>query len=128
MAAVADMIARRGKAREFIAFERLATVASPLGPKRETWAAIAGSRRSATIYWGSGSERRGAAGSGDERRAAAGTVQAVQAATFVVLADSVTQTITARDRITYAGLAWGITSIAAPDRREVQFTATAIRG
>lgn len=104
---------RRDKA---IAFERAAIARGALGTKSAAgWAAL-GSRLAKVLY-GSGSERRQAAVEG-----------AVQTATFRVLADSLTNTVTERDRISFAGQAWDVTGIAPIGSDEIEFTATAARG
>lgn len=61
-------------------------------------------------------------GKGEERRQAA-VEQGKQAASFVMLADSMTKTVTLRDRLAYAGDTWEIVGIMPIDRAEIEFTA-----
>lgn len=87
------------------------------GAAPESWTAL-GTR------WGKPSY-----GSGAERRSAAGE-QAVQAVTVRVLADTLTRSVTHKDRLSFDGLVWDITSIvpiggAAPTY--LDFTAMASR-
>ena len=105
------MAARGAGARtESIGFERAETTRGPSGQQREEWVAFAGAK--ASIYWGSGSERRQAAQE-------AGS----QAASFVVLATSRMRGVSIRDRITYGGASWDILSIVPRGRDEIEFNA-----
>ena len=108
-----------GQRNAAVQFQRNAAGRSALGGKAaENWQDL-GAARLAKVLYGSGAERRAAAGE-----------QAVQAATFRLLADSVTGTVTVRDRISFDGLHWDITSVApigGPAPREYEFTATASR-
>lgn len=108
-----------GKRSRRVGFERATAARGALGGKSAvTWSA-AGSRL-AGIRYGSGAERQAATAEG-----------ATQAATVRVLADDLTRTITARERITFDGLAWDITAIAPigqGNRGEIEFTVTANRG
>lgn len=101
-----------------IAFERSTTSRSGLGTvSASSWAEIG--ERWAKVLFGTGAERREAATEGS-----------TQAATFRVRADDLTTTITAKDRIAYAGRSWDITGIAPIGRgpAEIEFTATAAAG
>ncbi len=108
-----------GQRDKAIVFERGAATRGGLGqPGEKVWTAI-GPSRLAKVLYGSGAERRQAAAEG-----------AVQAATFRVLADSLTRTVVATDRISFDGLAWDVTGIApigGPVAYEIEFTAMANR-
>ena len=109
-----------GQRRETIAFERGTSARSALGVTMESqWSAL-GSRL-ASVRFGSSGERREAAQDG-----------AVQAATFRALADTLTRSVTARDRIVWRGSAWDITGavVVQPPvgAAEVEFTAVAALG
>ena len=107
-----------GERNKLITFQRNIAGRSPLGGTAAAiWESL-GSRM-AKVLWGSGAERRGAAGE-----------QAGQPATFRVLADTITTTITVRDRIAYLGAYWDVTSavpIGGPSGAEFEFTAVASR-
>ena len=110
------------KRNQRIAFERTSATRGALGqPGAASWAAL-GSRW-ALVRYGSGSERMASA-----------LESAVQAATFRVLADTLTTTVLATDRIAFGGLTWDITAIAPivppgfGSATEIEFTATAARG
>ncbi|KLE32454.1 head-tail adaptor protein [Aurantiacibacter luteus] len=101
-----------GRRDKLIGLERASTEADDYGEDRETWAAL--TTRYAEVWMGKGSERREAAAE-----------RGRQAATFGVADDSVTRTLTLRDRVTYAGSAWDIESIApdTPERGWIEITA-----
>lgn len=66
-------------------------------------------------------------GTSAERREAAGAEAAVQAATFRVLADGLTRTLTARDRVVFDNAAWDIAAPVPVGRDEIEITAVANR-
>ena len=107
-----------GQFNKKIGFERNGAGRSALGGvAAPSWSSL-GTRKAKVLY-----------GTGAERRAAAGE-QAVQPATFRVRADSLTLTVTQKDRITLDGLAWDVTGIAlvgGPVAQEIEFTTTASR-
>lgn len=108
-----------GQRNMVVLFQRNAAGRSPMGGAAAAdWQAL-GTSRLAKVLYGTGAERRGVAGE-----------QAAQAATFRVLADSLTRTVTHKDRIVFGGMNWDITNIApigGPSPREIEFTATASR-
>lgn len=107
-----------GELNQTIGFERNTAGRTAMGgAAAPSWTPL-GSRKAKILY-----------GTGAERRAAAGE-QAVQPATFRVRADTLTKSITQKDRITVDGLAWDITSIApigGPSPTFIDFTAMASR-
>lgn len=109
-----------GQRRENITFQSTNEARDSLGVMADgTWADIG--TRLASVRFGSSGERREAA-----------VEQATQAITFRVLADTLAETITAQDRISWDGLAFDITGIARirppAGAAEIEFTATASRG
>lgn len=105
-----------GQRDKRITFQRAVRTRSSLGtPTAGAWSDLGA--RWAKVLYGSGAERRQAA-----------TEQAVQPATFRVLADTLTRSIIATDRISFDGLVWDITNISPIGRpAEIEFTATANR-
>jgi head-tail adaptor len=107
-----------GQRIQAVTFQRNTAGRSAMGGlAAASWEAL-GSRRAKVLY-GTGAERRGAAGE-----------LAVQPATFRLLADSLTRTITVKDRIAFLGGYWDITSIVpigGPQATEIEFTAVAAR-
>lgn len=106
-----------GKRDQQITFNRaVVPLRSALGTNQAaSWTNIG--LRWANILYGTGAERR-----------EAGADRAVQAATFRTLADTLTKTVTARDRIEHNGLTYDIAGIALIGRAEIEFTGTASRG
>lgn len=99
-----------------IVFQRATQALAGLGTKGPgSWADIGG--RLASVQWGGSQERR-----------EAGVEGAAQSASFRCLADSLTRTVTVKDRIRFAGLTWDVTGMAEIGRNEIEFSATATRG
>ncbi len=101
-----------GRRDQIITFERATVTKDDYGEEIETWGVIA--TRDAEVYLGKGSERRELA-----------MERGRQAATFGVSSDSVTRTVSLKDRIGYNGSPWDIEGIApdTPERGWMEFTA-----
>lgn len=84
-----------GTLRDRITFERASVVLDDFGGEIETWAPLGA--RWANVNYGKGQERREAA-----------QLNATVPATFRVRRDTLTKTITPRDRIAFAGATWNI--------------------
>ena len=96
-----------------VMFQRYETVEDPFGGETKEWADY--EPEWANVVYGSGSERREAAQE-------AGSLTA----TFYVLRNAKTQALTVKDRVSYDGATWDITS-AVPSRtynEEIEVTAT----
>lgn len=106
---------RAGRRDKRIIFERAAIEQNDHGDDIEAWRFAF--KRSAQVWMGKGSERREAA-----------MEQGSQAATFGLLLDSMTRTLTLKDRIVWSGSVWDIESLApdTPKRGEIEITA--VRG
>lgn len=94
-----------------ITFERATNTANDYGEDVPAWASVG--ERKAAVFYGRGDERRQAAMEGG-----------AQPASFQFHADTLTRTITVRDRINFDGSVWDITAIAPLDRRVIDITAT----
>jgi len=99
-----------GKRDRRVTIQRFTATKDEYGEDIETWADL-GTRWTAIFY-----------GKGEERRQAA-VEEGKQSASFVMLADSITKTISVRDRLSYAGDAWDIVGISPIGRAEIEFTA-----
>jgi SPP1 family predicted phage head-tail adaptor len=93
-----------------VVFERATVSKSPMGAEVATWTAIA--TRWADVRYGTGSERRAAAQEGSSAPA-----------TIRVLKDSVTRTLTPRDRAILDGASWDIESVVPFERAGIDITA-----
>lgn len=103
-----------GERTNRIAFLRLGGGLDDHGGEIPGWAEFCSTL--ASIFWGSGNERREAAREG-----------ASQAASFVVLATARTRGVTVQDRIGFDGGAWEIKGIGKRGRRELEFNAVRAR-
>lgn len=110
-------MAGRGDYDTLIEFQRQTTVKSPLGPEKPGgWAPI--TQAFAKVMFGTGQERRDGASQG-----------AAQVATFRVLSTAKTRAVTVKDcRIMWGSQAWNITGWANFKRKDIDFTAVAVRG
>lgn len=98
-----------GKLKNRVAIQRATTAQDEYGEEIETWADL--TARWAAIFYGKGDERRQAA-----------MEQGKQPASFVMRDDSVTRTVTIRDRLAHAGGLWDIVGISPVDG-DIEFTA-----
>lgn len=100
-----------GKRDTLVSFERATVVQDDYGEEVSTWAELG--QEWAAINWGRGDERRQAA-----------MEQGAQPATFNVLDNSMTRSVTLKDRLTVEGHAWDIESnVPAKKRGERDITA-----
>lgn len=102
-------IATRDK---LISLQRASATTDDYGEEVMTWAEIG--KEKAAVLFGRGSERRQAA-----------QTQSAQSVTFTVLSNSVTRSLTAKDRIVWNDVAWDLAGPGSPVRRgELEITAT----
>lgn len=102
---------KKGRLKWRVTIERFTVTQDDFNEDIEAWAPLA--TRSAAIYYGKGEERREAA-----------METASQAASFEMIADSVTRSVTVKDRLSYDGGTWDITGISPLGRSGISFTAT----
>ncbi len=102
---------RAGYLTERVTIERATSSRDAMNAKVETWAPL-GTRWCQVNY-----------GRGDERREAA-RESATLPASFRFRADGVTTSLTVKDRLTFEGAAWDITSVVPFERVGVDVTAT----
>jgi len=98
-----------GKLKNRVAIQRFTTAPDEYGELIETWAGL--TARWAAIFYGKGEERRQAA-----------VEQGKQSASFVMRDDSVTRTVTIRDRLSFAGDVWDLVGISPLDG-DIEFVA-----
>ncbi len=103
---------RAGRREALITFQRATATQDDYGEEALSWASL-GTEWAAVFY-----------GRGDERRQAA-MEQGQQSATFQVLSNTVTRSVTLKDRLTLGGYIWDIVSIAPMQRGLIEFTGTA---
>lgn len=96
--------------------ERASVTTDPYGGEIESWAALG--QEWAAVYYGRGDERRQAA-----------MEQGSQAATFGMISNTLTRSLTLKDRLQFDGSEWDITSVAldTPKRGELEVTAVRSR-
>lgn len=97
-----------GQRDKRVTIERFTSTRDEYNEPVEQWSVV-GTRWTAIFY-----------GKGEERRQAA-VEEGKQSASFVMLADSITKTISVRDRLFYAGDAWDIVSVSPVGRAEIEF-------
>lgn len=101
---------KKGKLNNRVTIQRFTTTQDENNEDIEDWTDLA--TRWSAIFYGKGEERR---------EAAVETGQ--QSASFVMLPDSVTKTITLKDRLSFKGDTWDIVGISPIGRTEIEFTA-----
>ncbi|MFN6934938.1 MAG: head-tail adaptor protein [Tsuneonella sp.] len=102
-----------GRRDTLLTLQRYTVTQDDYGEEQPTWADIG--TEWAAIYWGRGDERRQAA-----------MEQGTQAATFNMLSNTLTRSLTLRDRISGEAGTFDIVGVApdTPKRGEIEFTAT----
>lgn len=105
-----------GRRDSLVTLERATTSEDEYGSEISTWGSI-GQEWCAVFY-----------GRGDERRQAA-MEQGSQAATFNMLSNTLTRSLTLKDRLQFDGSAWDIQGIApdTPKRGEIELAAVRAR-
>lgn len=91
-----------------VTIQRFTATQDEYGEEIETWA-DQGTRWTAIFY-----------GKGDERRQAA-VEMGKQSASFVMLADSLTRSVSIKDRLVADGDAWDLVSVSPLGRAEIEF-------
>jgi head-tail adaptor len=99
-----------GKRNTLVQFQRSQPELDEYGEEVDVWSDIGGGEWAA-ILWGAGAERRAAA-----------QEEGSQAVTFQVPDNTLTRSLTVKDRIVWEG-DWDITGIATPKPGEREFTA-----
>lgn len=100
-----------GQRDKLVTIQRATYVTDVHNEDVPSWAPIG--REWARVIWGAGAERREAA-----------QTQAVQSATFQVLDNSLTRSLTAKDRIVWNGIHWDIAAPGVPiSRGELEISA-----